>query len=121
MGIIYCEKDRTFTLQTKETTYQIKQKDRKQCQQIRGKRKVIVCSELSLEIQLCQRQCGSTRRSGHDNQWSHNIIPGSKCCQNCLCGMHRLLYSGYLTNIPMALEEAACVDGASTWNKEARS
>ncbi len=25
------------------------------------------------------------------------------------------LYSGYLTNIPMALEEAACVDGASTW------
>ena len=23
MGIIYCEKDRTFTLQTKETTYQM--------------------------------------------------------------------------------------------------
>ena len=28
--------------------------------------------------------------------------------------MNVLLYSGYLTNIPMALEEAACVDGAST-------
>lgn len=30
--------------------------------------------------------------------------------------MNVLLYSGYLTNIPMALEEAACVDGASTWS-----
>lgn len=29
--------------------------------------------------------------------------------------MNVLLYSGYLTNIPMALEEAACVDGASIW------
>lgn len=29
--------------------------------------------------------------------------------------MNVLLYSGYLTNIPIALEEAACVDGASTW------
>lgn len=29
--------------------------------------------------------------------------------------MNVLMYSGYLTNIPMALEEAACVDGASTW------
>lgn len=29
--------------------------------------------------------------------------------------MNLLLYSGYLTNIPMALEEAARVDGASTW------
>ena len=29
--------------------------------------------------------------------------------------MNVLLYSGYLTNIPGALEEAACVDGASTW------
>ena len=29
--------------------------------------------------------------------------------------MNVLLYSGYLTNIPRALEEAACVDGASTW------
>lgn len=26
--------------------------------------------------------------------------------------MNVLLYSGYLNNIPMALEEAACVDGA---------
>ena len=26
-----------------------------------------------------------------------------------------MLYSGYLVNIPMALEEAAKVDGASTW------
>ena len=29
--------------------------------------------------------------------------------------MNVLLYSGYLTNIPMALEEAACVDGAGVW------
>ena len=29
--------------------------------------------------------------------------------------MNVLLYSGYLTNIPVALEEAARVDGASTW------
>lgn len=29
--------------------------------------------------------------------------------------MNVLLYSGYLVNIPMALEEAACVDGANAW------
>ena len=29
--------------------------------------------------------------------------------------MNVLLYSGYLKNIPMALEEAAHVDGATTW------
>lgn len=29
--------------------------------------------------------------------------------------MNILLYTGYLKNIPEALEEAACVDGASTW------
>ena len=29
--------------------------------------------------------------------------------------MNIMLYSGYLKNIPMALEEAACVDGASIW------
>lgn len=29
--------------------------------------------------------------------------------------MNMLLYSGYLVNIPIALEEAARVDGASTW------
>ena len=29
--------------------------------------------------------------------------------------MNVLLYSGYLVNIPIALEEAARVDGASTW------
>lgn len=29
--------------------------------------------------------------------------------------MNIMLYSGYLANIPMALEEAARVDGASTW------
>ena len=29
--------------------------------------------------------------------------------------MNVMLYSGYLTNIPIALEEAAYVDGASTW------
>lgn len=30
--------------------------------------------------------------------------------------MNVLLYSGYLTNIPIALEEAAYVDGATTWS-----
>ncbi len=29
--------------------------------------------------------------------------------------MNIMLYSGYLKNIPMALEEAACVDGATAW------
>lgn len=29
--------------------------------------------------------------------------------------INTMLYSGYLTNLPVALEEAACVDGASTW------
>lgn len=29
--------------------------------------------------------------------------------------MNTMLYSGYLSNLPLALEEAACVDGASTW------
>ena len=29
--------------------------------------------------------------------------------------MNTLLYSGYLKNISIALEEAACIDGASTW------
>ncbi len=29
--------------------------------------------------------------------------------------MNMMLYTGYLKNIPMALEEAACVDGASPW------
>lgn len=29
--------------------------------------------------------------------------------------MNTMLYSGYLTNLPLALEEAACVDGANTW------
>ena len=29
--------------------------------------------------------------------------------------MNTMLYSGYLTNLPLALEEAAYVDGASTW------
>ncbi len=29
--------------------------------------------------------------------------------------MNVLLYSGYLKNIPIALEEAADIDGASTW------
>ena len=33
----------------------------------------------------------------------------------CYMPMNVLLYSGYLTNIPIALEEAARVDGASTW------
>lgn len=29
--------------------------------------------------------------------------------------MNVMLYSGYMTNLPTELEEAACVDGASTW------
>ena len=29
--------------------------------------------------------------------------------------MNTMLYAGYLNNLPLALEEAACVDGAGTW------
>ena len=29
--------------------------------------------------------------------------------------MNTMLYSGFLANLPLALEEAACVDGANTW------
>ena len=29
--------------------------------------------------------------------------------------MNTMLYSGYLSNLPLALEEAVCVDGASAW------
>lgn len=29
--------------------------------------------------------------------------------------MNTMLYAGYLSNLPVALEEAACVDGASAW------
>lgn len=29
--------------------------------------------------------------------------------------INTMLYSGYLSNLPVQLEEAACVDGASTW------
>ena len=29
--------------------------------------------------------------------------------------MNTMLYAGYLSNLPIALEEAACVDGASAW------
>ena len=29
--------------------------------------------------------------------------------------MNMMLYTGYLKNIPIALEEAACVDGATAW------
>ena len=29
--------------------------------------------------------------------------------------MNTMLYAGYLNNLPLELEEAACVDGATTW------
>ncbi len=44
-----------------------------------------------------------------------NIIGVIICYVVFYMPMNVLLYSGYLTNIPVALEEAARVDGASTW------
>lgn len=44
-----------------------------------------------------------------------NIVGVIICYVVFYMPMNVLLYSGYLTNIPVALEEAARVDGASTW------
>lgn len=44
-----------------------------------------------------------------------NIVGVILCYIVFYMPMNVLLYSGYLVNIPVALEEAACVDGASTW------
>ena len=44
-----------------------------------------------------------------------NIVGVIVCYVVFYMPMNVLLYSGYLTNIPVALEEAARVDGASTW------
>lgn len=44
-----------------------------------------------------------------------NIVGVIICYVVLYMPMNVLLYSGYLTNIPVALEEAARVDGASTW------
>ena len=44
-----------------------------------------------------------------------NIVGVIICYVVFYMPMNVLLYSGYLTNIPIALEEAARVDGASTW------
>ena len=51
-----------------------------------------------------------TAQMGLNNRfWSHSSL----CC--VLYADECILYTGYLKNIPIALEEAACVDGASTW------
>lgn len=44
-----------------------------------------------------------------------NIVGVMLCYIVFYMPMNLLLYSGYLTNIPIALEEAARVDGAGTW------
>lgn len=44
-----------------------------------------------------------------------NIVGVIICYVVFYMPMNLLLYAGYLTNIPVALEEAARVDGASTW------
>lgn len=44
-----------------------------------------------------------------------NIVGVIICYVVFYMPMNLMLYSGYLTNIPVALEEAARVDGASTW------
>ena len=44
-----------------------------------------------------------------------NIVGVIVCYVVFYMPMNVLLYSGYLTNIPVALEEAARVDGATTW------
>ena len=45
-----------------------------------------------------------------------NIVGVIVCYVVFYMPMNVLLYSGYLTNIPVALEEAARVDGATTWS-----
>ena len=44
-----------------------------------------------------------------------NVVGVIVCYVVFYMPMNMLLYSGYLVNIPVALEEAARVDGASTW------
>ena len=44
-----------------------------------------------------------------------NVVGVILCYVVFYMPMNVLLYSGYLTNIPIALEEAARVDGANTW------
>ena len=44
-----------------------------------------------------------------------NVVGVILCYVVFYMPMNVLLYSGYLVNIPIALEEAARVDGASTW------
>ncbi len=44
-----------------------------------------------------------------------NIVGVILCYVVFYMPMNLMLYSGYLTNIPMALEEAARIDGATTW------
>lgn len=44
-----------------------------------------------------------------------NVVGVIVCYVVFYMPMNLLLYSGYLVNIPVALEEAARVDGASTW------
>ena len=43
-------------------------------------------------------------------------LPGHLCYLVFYMPMNVMLYSGYLKNIPIALEEAAFVDGATTWS-----
>ena len=61
--------------------------------------------------------CGSYDAAGKRNCTAGNRKP--LWCYRIVCcvfmPMNVLLYSGYLNNIPMALEEAACVDGAGVW------
>ena len=44
-----------------------------------------------------------------------NVVGVIVCYVVFYMPMNMLLYSGYLVNIPVALEKAARVDGASTW------
>ncbi len=44
-----------------------------------------------------------------------NIVGVILCYVVFYMPMNLMLYSGYLTNIPLALEEAARIDGATTW------
>ncbi len=44
-----------------------------------------------------------------------NVVGVIVCYVVFYMPMNMLLYSGYLVNIPVALEEAARVDGASSW------
>ena len=77
MGIIYCEKDRTFTLQTKETTYQM-QVDQYGFLLHYGKKAE---DELSSDL-LHDRGFSETLQMGTDRTYSMDSLPSFPATEN---------------------------------------